>query len=114
MYDESNKKDASVQRVTCEINRRFFAALDELVMRGDVRTIAEFAKSAGLNRTRYWEMSREFGVRPEPGFTSRYREVDIVALIYINMKYGVSLAYLLVGKGGMFEDKNTGVCSNSA
>lgn len=102
MYIESNKKDESVQRIQGEINRRFFEILNDLILDNKVKSVAEFAKQCGLNRTRYWELSREFGVKPDPGFVSRYREIEILALIYLNMRYGVSLDYVLRGIGEKF------------
>ena len=81
------------------IQRRFFAVLDVLISNGSIASLASFCDSHGLNRVKYSNL-RSFYTTGR--CSARYKVIDLDALAYISADFGVSLLWLIHGKGNMF------------
>ena len=85
-------------QTTLSIQRRFFDALTAIQERGDIMGLQTFCNRYGFNRTKYSHVRT--AIRTES--TGRYHSIDIDALSYIVMDYGVNANWLLTGDGKMF------------
>jgi hypothetical protein len=79
-----------------EINKRFFAAIDELVKRKVIRGRKSFATKYELN----WGNLHRLRVEPE-------REFQLSYLTWLVKDFGVSSQWLLTGEGEMFSKRVT-------
>lgn len=89
-------KTVSVQ--TQGVQRRFFEAIDLLVAQGKLAGLQTFCDEHGLHRAKYSNLRS--GLR-KTEHDSRYRLIDIDALIYIVKNYGIGAEWLLTGNGKM-------------
>jgi hypothetical protein len=86
------------------INRRFFVAVDTLVMMGRVKSLEALCKEFSLHSPRYREMRLTYGVTPKPDSKpSRYVNIEMDAIYLICDKYSVSAEWLILGSGKMFK-----------
>ncbi|ADB37729.1 hypothetical protein [Spirosoma linguale] len=76
------------------INQRFFAAIDELVKRKQMRGRNTFVTRYGLNQGNFYRL------RQEP-----QREFELCYLTWLVLDYGVSSQWLLTGEGEMFSKR---------
>lgn len=91
--------------VSDAVSRRFFLALDALVDKKAVDSLASFCILNGLSDSRYRAMRLQHGVSPKPGYTSNYKNIQIEALYVITAHYPVSAEWLLTGRGNMLTKK---------
>jgi hypothetical protein len=84
------------------INRRFFIALNELVMSKHISSLESFCNEFGLSSPRYRELRLTYGITPKPDYQSRYKGIEIKALYNLCDVYSVSAEWLLLGRGKMF------------
>jgi hypothetical protein len=81
--------------VGIEINHRFFAAIDYLIIIGKLRGQKSFATIYHVNWGNLYRLRRE----PQ-------REFNMAFLNYIVTDFGVSAQWLLTGHGAMMEALN--------
>ena len=91
--------NAKPSPVSEAVNRRFFVAIDTLVSLGLVNSMGAFCTASGLFSSRYRSMRLEYGLTPKPGFTSPYKNVEVVALCALVANYPISATWLLTGRG---------------
>jgi hypothetical protein len=84
------------------IIRRFFIALNELVMSKRISSLESFCNELGLSSPRYRELRLTYGTTPKPDYQSRYKSIEIEALYNLCNVYSVSAEWLLLGCGKMF------------
>ena len=84
------------------VSRRFFQAIERLVMYKEVSTLGSFCESNNLSASRYREMRFEYGVAPT-GKQSRYKNVEIEALYALVANYPISAEWLITGHGEMLK-----------
>ena len=82
------------------ITKRFFLAIDILILQKKLRGMNSFAKKYNVN---YWNLST---LRKEP--ERRILKIEYVA--YLVKDFGVSTDYLLFGIGSMFREENHNYC----
>ena len=99
------KKPKEVTVIEDGINRRFFQAIEALVVKDELSALEYFCKEAGLNSSRYREARYTYGVTPRTDKVSRYKSIEIEGLYYLAAKYSVSANWLLLGRGNMFNTK---------
>lgn len=85
------------------VNRRFFQAIEALVLCGRLSALESFCNEAGLSAPRYRETRYTYGVTPRTDKVSRYKSVEIEGIYYLAKSYGVSSEWLLMGRGEMFK-----------
>lgn len=90
----------TVDPITTAAQERFFQALDMLIDQKRVTGLQTFCNKYGLHRAKYSNL-RTFARNPNR--TSRYKLIDLEAVIYIVRDYGVSADWILLGLGGMFK-----------
>lgn len=95
--------DKNVTPVSEAVSRRFFLALDRAVSLGLVRSQEAFLTSAGLCAPRYRNMRQTYGPSGDPSRPSRYKNLQVEALVALVSLLGVSARWLLCGLGPMFE-----------
>lgn len=95
----ANKAPKVCSPVEEAINKRFFVAIEELVLLGRLSALESFCKEAGLSASRYREMRATYGVAPRPDHVSRYKSLQIEAVYTLTTKYGVSANWLITGRG---------------
>jgi transcriptional regulator with XRE-family HTH domain len=76
-----------------EVRKRFLRSFEELRYRGLVKTKTEFSKNIGLGSPS--NMNRMESERREPGVTN---------IFLLHKKYGVSLDWIMLGKGDFLCD----------
>lgn len=89
-------------KVSIEINRRFFEALEHVRSTGRIRGIGPFCKEYGLNRIKYIGVRQQV-INPNPPEYITYKNIDMEALAFLCRDYGISAEWLLLGKGGMLD-----------
>ncbi len=87
--------------VRAEISRRFFMAMERLVELNKVASLEAFCTLHGLSAPRYRELRLGYGVTPKPGYTPRYKGIELEAAHYLTANYPVSAKWLLTGRGNM-------------
>ncbi len=75
-----------------QISKRFFEALDALIVRGDLRGKKTFTDKYRINR---WNLIE---TRNDP----EKQSVRMVWIAYLARDYGVSSHWILTGRGEMF------------
>lgn len=89
----------TVSKQTQDAQKRFFEAIDRLVDYGKLAGLQTFCDENGFHRAKYSNLRS--GIRT-PGHVSKYKLVDVDALICLVSKYGVRADWLLTGRGEMF------------
>ena len=79
-----------------EVTNRFFYAIDMLKAQKKIRGLQTFTKEHNLNR---WTLNRA-------KFHPEKSSIKIEWIIYLVKDFGVSLDWLILGKGEMFKKKN--------
>jgi hypothetical protein len=91
------------------VNRRFFEAVHSLVSARRVGSLEALCREFGLHASRYREMRLTYGVAPKPGSKpSRYVNIEMDAIYHICANYSVSVEWLILGRGKMFENEAHG------
>ena len=88
----------SINPEALEIQKRFFEALDFAISSEKVNGLKGFCESHNLNRTKY---SRIRSALDKPVEEMKYKIIDLDALMYVCMDFGVSPDWLLLGHGKM-------------
>jgi hypothetical protein len=78
-----------------EVRKRFLRSFEELRYRGFVKTKSEFSKNIGLGTTS--NLNRMENAQREPGVTN---------ILLLNKKYGVSMDWIMFGKGDFLEKES--------
>lgn len=86
------------------VSRRFFQAIERLVLLKKVSALESFCVGNNLSASRYREMRLEYGVTPT-GKVSRYKNVEIEALYALVANFSISAEWLLTGIGEMMAAK---------
>jgi hypothetical protein len=81
-----------VSEDSIQISKRFFEALNALVVRGDLRGKQTFTTKYGIDR---WNLNK---VQKDP----EKQSVSMVWIAYLARDYGVSSHWVLTGQGKMF------------
>ncbi|MCM1168831.1 MAG: hypothetical protein NC324_02730 [Bacteroides sp.] len=87
-----------------EIQVRFFQAFREAVRLGKIKSMKNFCKMHGLNRTKYAILINTMDA-PERADKTEYRLIDMAALAALCEDAKVSPRWLLLGKGKMFMNR---------
>jgi hypothetical protein len=74
------------------VNERFLRVVAHLLDRGIVSSQKEFAQVMGFPDTHF------------PGFRTGKRNVGLTLITNLHIKYGVSVYYMVIGKGPMMEE----------
>lgn len=82
------------------IQKRFFEALDHLIMTKELSGLKTFCDDNKLNRTKYSRIKNALG---KPIEETTYKMIDIDALAAICKDFGVSSEWLLLGRGQMLK-----------
>ena len=90
-------KAKELSPVTRQIQKRFFAALDVIMLRNGM-SLQAFCNEYGLLRPKYSNI--------RAGKDEYYKHIDIEALAYLVHDFGVSSDWLLTGVGDMFKKVN--------
>ncbi len=93
--------NAKPSPVSEAVNRRFFVAIDTLVSLGLVNSMGAFCTACGLFSSRYRSMRLQYGQTPKVGYTSLYKNIEVVALCAMVANYPISATWLLTGRGEM-------------
>lgn len=86
-----------------ELQMRFFQALDMLIESGKIKNLQAFCDEHKLHRPKYSNLRTFAYDESKPG--TGYKFIDIDALSYLVIDYGISAHWLLTGKGGMFDNR---------
>lgn len=87
------------------VNRRFFEAIETLVSLGKISALDSFCSLYNLSAPRYREMRLTYGVSPKPGYSSRYKNIEIEAIYSLVVNYPISPRWLITGRGKMLTVK---------
>lgn len=87
------------------VNRRFFLAIEQLVVKGKISSLGSFCELNSLSSPRYREMRLQFGVTPKLGYISRYKHLEVEAICIMVANYPISARWLLTGRGNMLTEK---------
>lgn len=90
------------EKMSIEINRRFFEALEYVMSTGKIRGIGTFCRQYDLNRIKYIGVRQQIN-NPNPPEYITYKNIDVSALAYLCRDFGISSEWLLLGKGGMLK-----------
>lgn len=93
--------NAEPSTISEAVNLRFFVAIDALVSLKLVNSLAAFCNASGLFSSRYRAMRLQYGQTPKVGYTSPYKNIEVVALCSMVANYPISAAWLLTGRGEM-------------
>lgn len=85
---------------TQAVQRRFFDAIDALILKEKITGLQPFCDEHGLHRSKYSTIRSSL---TKPDYESRYKLIDLDAVIILVKIYGVSSDWLLLGKGLMFK-----------
>jgi hypothetical protein len=92
-----------VSAISEGVNKRFFIAINELVIMKRISSLEAFCNEFGLTSSRYRETRLTYGITPKPNYQSRYKSIEMDALYHLCDAYSVSSEWLLLGKGKMFK-----------
>jgi excisionase family DNA binding protein len=96
-----------LSKTTCDIQARFFEAIDMLIAQMQISSLDFFCYKYGLLKPKYYQIKSGKNQND-----SRYAiHIDIDALTYLVCDYDVSAEWLLTGEGGMFKNRDIGVTS---
>ena len=88
-----------------DIQKRFFLALDILMESDKIKSLQSFCAKHELHRPKYSSLKNH----PDgPSEGKGYKLIDIDALSYVVIDYGISAHWLLTGNGGMFDKPKKG------
>lgn len=88
-----------VTNVTQAVQSRFFIAIDMLISQGALPGLQTFCTDYDLHKAKYSNL-RTAMRNPEHG--TKYKFIDIDAMVYLARDYKISCEWLLLGRGGMF------------
>lgn len=89
-------------KMSIEINKRFFEAIEYVRTTGKIRGIGTFCREYDLNRIKYIGVRQQIN-NPNPPEYITYKNIDVSALGFLCRDYGISPEWLLLGKGGMLK-----------
>ncbi|MDR2907945.1 MAG: hypothetical protein LBU91_08165 [Bacteroidales bacterium] len=89
------------------IQKRFFEVLDVMISTKQLAGLQTFCNAHGLNRVKYSNIRTEMR-KPEQAKPTNYKVIDLDALMWLCKDFNVSADWLLLGKGTMYKNKNTG------
>ncbi len=92
----------SINPRAINIQRRFFEALELLIVEKKLSGLKVFCDDNNLNRTKY---SRIKNTLNKPLDESTYKMIDLDALAALSSDFGVSAEWLLLGRGEMLKTK---------
>lgn len=95
---------STTSKRSSEIQARFFQAFREAVKLGRIKSLKNFCKVHGLNRTKYAMLINRVDC-PERADETDYKVIDMAALAAICEDAGLSARWLLLGKGKMFKER---------
>lgn len=84
------------------VSRRFFAAIERLVLLKRVSSQESFCVENNLSAPRYREMRLQYGVTPT-GKVSRYKNIEIEAIYALVANFPISAEWLITGRGEMLK-----------
>lgn len=84
----------NISKEGMDVTRRFFETIDMLKVQKKIRGLQTFTREYGINR---WNMNT---VKSNPDRSVLKPEW----IVYLVRDYNVSAQWLLLGKGGMFND----------
>lgn len=85
------------------IQARFFEAIEMLIDSGKIRGLQTFCTKYDLHRPKYSNLRNH--LNDSESWGTGYKFIDLDALHYLVVDFGVSSDWLLAGKGGMFKGK---------
>lgn len=89
-----------ISETTDQIQRRFFKAVDDLLMLKRMQSFTSWCDGRGLHRPKYTTIRRYYtdGIIAD----HMYKAIDLDALAYLSKDFGVSADWLLSGAGNEF------------
>lgn len=85
---------------TKSLQKRFFDAIDTLILTGELAGMQTFCTEHDLHKAKYSNLRT---ATRNPEHDPRYKIIDIDAIVYLVKEYKVSSEWLLLGKGLMFK-----------
>lgn len=86
-----------------EIQERFFNAIDILIAEKRIKSLQSFCADYELHRPKYSNIRTFSRNHKKPG--TGYKFIDIDAVSYLVVDYGVSSEWIMAGRGDMFKTK---------
>lgn len=90
----------TVSSQTQNVQRRFFEAIDILVLQGKLAGLQTFCIEHDLHKAKYSTLRSSL---TKPNYEARYKLIDIDAIVHLVKDYGVSSDWILLGRGLMFK-----------